>query len=492
MSASLTLDKITKVSGEVKLIGSKSLTNRALLLAALSEGTTKLTNILRSDDSEVMIAALKRLGVQIQEDESDNTSLSVTGLGGLFSNENEEVIELFLGNAGTAMRPLCAALALSDGCYKLTGEPRMYERPIGVLVDALRALGAHIEYLGNEGYPPLLIKGLCQVLREHKSGIGSFVSSMSFGAAAAVGSPKIFPYKAKFAAELSGSSDFISRLDLPCEVAKLEVAGNTSSQFISALLMIGSLIGRKLVLEVKGELISKPYVNLTCELLKRFGVLVKNNDCQSFEVCPQHLQSPGSYLVEGDASGATYFLAAAAIAGEVKVTGFGSDSIQGDALFVDVLKDMGAIVEKGSDYIKVSSSGKLRGVDIDMNDMPDAAMTLVPMAMFTSSPIIIRNIESWRVKETDRIAAMANEMRKLGCDVYEGRDFIKIDANVPNVQNVKEAGTLIDFDTYNDHRMAMCMSLIALDRTVVINDPDCCKKTFPDYFERLASVSVRD
>lgn len=497
MSATLTLEKIASLSGEVKLIGSKSLTNRALLLSALSSGTTKLTNILRSDDSAVMIAALKKLGVEVVEDASDNTIISITGVGGLFSNHDDGVVELFLGNAGTAMRPLCAALALSDGCYQLTGEPRMYERPIGDLVDALRVLGAQIEYLGTEGYPPLLIKGRQYLLREDvasDSCSSSFVSAMARGAARAVGATCGCAEKAAAAASTAMATTTINKAASAYggdEVVQLEVAGNTSSQFISALLMIGALTGRKMVLKVKGELISKPYVNLTCELLKRFGIEVKNNDFASFEVEPQSLVSPGSYLVEGDASGATYFLAGAAIAGEITVTGVGRNSIQGDTAFIHVLEKMGADVETGDDYIKVKSSGVLHGIDIDMNDMPDAAMTLVPMALFTSEPIVIRNIESWRVKETDRIAAMATEMRKLGCEVEEGQDYIKVNGNVPAVDSLKEHGEIPAFDTYNDHRMAMCMSLTALYRTVIINDPDCCRKTFPDYFERLASVTVR-
>lgn len=442
----LTLEKIDHISGSVKLIGSKSLTNRALLLSALSEGRTKLTNILRSDDSKVMIQALKQLGVKVEENEQDPTEVIINGLGGVFNTQEQGTIELFLGNAGTAMRPLAAALALSNGTYKLTGEDRMYERPIGILVDALRKLGAKIEYLGNEGYPPLLITGLKALENNNTNQATTY---------------------------------------------ELEVAGNTSSQFISALLMVGSLLDKPMNLKVKGELISKPYVNLTCELLKRFGIQVANNDYVSFTINPQALISPNHYLVEGDASGATYFLAAAAIRGSVKVYGVGKASIQGDTKFIEVLSQMGANIEIGDDYLAVSQAQELKGIDIDMNDMPDAAMTLVPMALFTKEPIIIRNIESWRVKETDRIAALATEMRKLGCQVEEGQDYIKVQATGDNYQKIKEQGTLIDFDTYNDHRMAMSMSLAALDRSIIINDPMCCKKTFPDYFERLALVSVR-
>lgn len=448
MTSVLTLEKITALQGTVNLIGSKSLTNRALLLSALSSGTTVLRNILRSDDSKVMLAALRALGVKVEENANDPTEVTVTGVGGPFhtqSTENEP-LELFLGNAGTAMRPLCAALALSSGCFKLTGEPRMYERPIGILVEALRTLGAKIEYLGSEGYPPLLITGM-------------------------------------------GTTNPAARGSTEAQV--VEIAGNTSSQFISALLMVGSLLPYPLELKVKGELISKPYVHLTCELLKRFGVEVVNHDYKAFSLKPTTLKSPERYLVEGDASGATYFLAGAAVAGEVTVYGVGADSLQGDSKFIEVLAQMGAITEVGADYLKVKSSGKLHGLSIDLNDMPDAAMTLVPLALFTDGPIEITNIASWRVKETDRINAMATEMAKLGCTVETGHDYIKVNGRTPECAARKKQGQIPVFATYNDHRMAMCMALTALDRTIQIEDPDCCRKTFPDFFERLAAVIVR-
>lgn len=440
---SLTLNKINALQGSVSLVGSKSLTNRVLLLSALGKGTCRISNILRSDDSEVMLLALQKLGVQISFDQQDPTSLQITGLARPFALEQSSLLELFLGNAGTAMRPLCAALALSSGSFKLTGEPRMYERPIGVLVDALRQIGSKIEYLGTNNYPPLLIEGLGAKL---------------------------------------------NKIEQP---VVLQVSGNTSSQFISALLMVGALLPHGLELQVTGELISKPYVKMTCDLLKNFGVSVQNFNYQSFKVEHQPIINPESFLVEGDASGATYFLAGAAISGEITVYGIGKNSVQGDALFADLLAIMGAHVEKGDNYIKVQSpQTRLKGICVDMNDMPDAAMTLVPMALFTKDPIKITNIASWRVKETDRIAAMACEMRKLGCHVVEGDDFIEVDGNTLACQNFKEQGLVPSFDTYNDHRMAMCMSLVALDRNIIINDPDCCKKTFPDYFERLAKVTV--
>lgn len=451
MASVLTLEKISALRGSVNLIGSKSLTNRALLLSALSSGTTVLRNILRSDDSKVMLAALRSLGVKVEENPADPTEVTVTGAGGVFkvNSTPEQPLELFLGNAGTAMRPLCAALALSSGCFKLTGEPRMYERPIGILVEALRSLGAQIEYLGHEGYPPLLITGCGNALADEATSSAS------------------------------------------AEPRVVEVAGNTSSQFITALLMVGSLLPYPLEIRVKGELISKPYVHLTCELLKRFGITVENRDFRSFMLHPATLCSPERYLVEGDASGATYFLAGAAVAGEVTVYGVGQDSLQGDSKFIEILAQMGAHTEVGPDYLKVSAASQLHGLTIDLNDMPDAAMTLVPLALFTDSPIKITNIASWRVKETDRINAMATEMAKLGCAVETGHDYIKVNGRTPECLARKQQGQVPVFATYNDHRMAMCMALTALDRTIAIEDPDCCKKTFPDFFERLAAVTVR-
>lgn len=451
----LPLGPIAAVAGEVHLVGSKSLTNRALLLSALSQGRTTLTNILRSDDSKVMLEALRQLGVKVTEDPADPTTVTIEGVGGPFVTAASPTapIKLFLGNAGTAMRPLCAALALSCGTFELTGEPRMYERPIGILVDALRTLGAKVEYLGTEGYPPLRITGIGQ-----PGGAAAETDAGAVGAAARAS-------------------------------ATVAVAGNTSSQFITALLMVGALLPNGLKLQVQGELISKPYVAMTCALLQRFGVSVVNHDFASFELAPQQLKSPGSYLVEGDASGATYFLAAAAIAGSVTVKGVGSGSLQGDAHFIEVLAQMGAHTEIGPDYLKVSQA-PLKGIDLDLNDMPDAAMTLVPMALFTSGPIAIRNIGSWRVKETDRIAALACEMRKLGCAVEAGPDYIVVDGNTDACRQIRsDLSRVIAFDTYNDHRMAMALSLVALARPVIINDYRCCAKTFPDYFERFAALA---
>lgn len=481
---SLTLEKIPSLKGTVQLVGSKSLTNRALLLSALSAGTTKLSNILRSDDSEVMLKALQRLGIQVLIDPNTPDEVTITSQGGPFGAKQpltpdaDGVIELFLGNAGTAMRPLCAALALSCGKFRLCGEPRMYERPIGELVTALRAMGAQVTYLQKEGYPPLLIEGLGL----SSAASSSAVSILTSSCAATSG---LDASEASLRAALSPQAQELVKLAQEHKPLELSIDGSTSSQFISAVLMVSALLPCAVQINIKGELISKPYVNLTCEMLKSFGVIVQHSpDFAHYTINPSPIQAPAQYLVEGDASGATYFLAGAAIKGDVTVKGIGKDSIQGDIGFVDILEAMGAKVTRGSDFIRVQQAERLIGVDLDLNDMPDAAMTLVPMALYTNSPILIRNIASWRVKETDRIAAMATEMRKLGCTVEEGPDYIKVDGSTQS----PVTSPIVAFDTYNDHRMAMCMSLVALQRDIIINDPKCCRKTFPDYFERLASL----
>ena len=421
MKNALNLKKIKSVEGKVILPGSKSLTNRALLISALAKGNTKLLNVLKSDDTSRMIEALQTLKVKLKVNVS---SVDVTGMGGVF-NEGLNSVELYLGNAGTAMRPLCAALAVSTGVFTLTGEPRMMERPIGPLTEALKSIGLSIEYLNNDGFPPLRIRG-------------SKVNSH-----------------------------------------EVSISGTTSSQFITALLMTAPVCGG-LKIKIEGDLISKPYVDLTINLIEKFGAKVHRNGYSEFEVEGTGYQSPKSYLIEGDATGATYFAAAAAIGGELEIYGLPKDCAQGDIKFMDVLKAMGAKVSFGDNSVIVKKS-KLHGIEIDMNAMPDAAMTLVPLALYTDSPVVIKNIASWRVKETDRIQAMVNEMSKLGVNVSSGHDYISIDASVRN-------DATPTFDTYNDHRMAMCMSLVAFDRDIVINDPDCINKTFPTYFTTLKSV----
>ncbi|ELP5728789.1 3-phosphoshikimate 1-carboxyvinyltransferase [Vibrio vulnificus] len=423
---SLTLQPIKKVNGEVNLPGSKSVSNRALLLAALAKGTTRLTNLLDSDDIRHMLNALTKLGVHY-ELSADKTVCVVEGLGRPFTAT--EAQELFLGNAGTAMRPLAAALCLGKGEFVLTGEPRMKERPIGHLVDALREAGAQIEYLENENYPPLKINA---------TGL---------------------------------------------QAGTVNIDGSISSQFLTAFLMAAPLAQGEVKIHIVGELVSKPYIDITLHIMKQFGVDVVNNAYQEFIIpAGQSYVSPGQFLVEGDASSASYFLAAAAIkGGEIKVTGIGKNSIQGDIHFADALEKMGAEIEWGEDYV-ISRVGRLKGIDMDYNHIPDAAMTIATTALFAQGTTAIRNVYNWRVKETDRLTAMATELRKVGAEVEEGEDYLIV--NPP--KQLKHAA----IDTYDDHRVAMCFSLVALsDTPVTINDPKCTSKTFPDYFEKLAQLS---
>ncbi|WP_413284687.1 3-phosphoshikimate 1-carboxyvinyltransferase [Vibrio sp. MA40-2] len=423
---SLTLQPIHQVNGEINLPGSKSVSNRALLLAALANGTTRLTNLLDSDDIRHMLNALTQLGVQYSLSE-DKTVCEVQGLGQSFHTSGE--LELFLGNAGTAMRPLAAALCLGEGDYVLTGEPRMKERPIGHLVKALRSAGAKIEYLENENYPPLRI---------HGTGLKS---------------------------------------------GSVSIDGSISSQFLTAFLMSAPLADGEITINIEGDLVSKPYIDITLHIMQQFGIEVINNNYQQFVIpTGQSYQSPGDFLVEGDASSASYFLAAAAIkGGEIKVTGIGKNSIQGDIQFADALEKMGAEIEWGDDYV-ISRVGELKAIDMDFNHIPDAAMTIATTALFAKGTTAIRNVYNWRVKETDRLAAMSAELRKVGAQVEEGDDYIIITPT----SNIKHA----EIDTYDDHRIAMCFSLVALSNTpVTINDPGCTSKTFPNYFEKLQALS---
>ncbi|MDG2944793.1 3-phosphoshikimate 1-carboxyvinyltransferase [Exercitatus varius] len=429
----ITLNPINRVEGTVNLPGSKSLSNRALLLAALAKGTTKVTNLLDSDDVRHMLNALKQLGVNYTLSD-DRTTCEVQGLGKAFEWQNG--LSLFLGNAGTAMRPLTAALCLAnpgdEGVAEivLTGEPRMKERPIKHLVDALLQAGAEVEYLEQEGYPPLAIrnKGL--------------------------------------------------------HGGKVKIDGSISSQFLTALLMAAPMSSADTEIEIIGDLVSKPYIDITLNMMKIFGVEVENQHYRRFMVkgCQQY-QSPNTFLVEGDASSASYFLAAGAIKGCVKVTGVGKNSIQGDRLFADVLAAMGAKITWGDDFIQAEQS-ELVGVDMDMNHIPDAAMTIATTALFAKGETVIRNIYNWRVKETDRLTAMATELRKVGATVEEGEDFIRIQP-LP-LERFRHA----EIETYNDHRMAMCFALIALsDTPVTILDPKCTAKTFPTFFDEFSRIS---
>ncbi|WP_314973323.1 bifunctional 3-phosphoshikimate 1-carboxyvinyltransferase/cytidylate kinase [Comamonas testosteroni] len=450
----LDLPALDSANGSVSLPGSKSISNRVLLLAALSQGTTTIHDLLDSDDTRVMLAGLKQLGCSITPDAvTPGQAIDVTGIGGQLPPGTAAT--LFLGNAGTAMRPLTAALSVLGGDFEMTGVPRMYERPIGDLVDALRQLGCKIDYLKDEGFPPLKI-----------------------------GQPDF--------SQLSSES--------------IKVRGDVSSQFLTSLLMALPLLAkeRDITIEVVGELISKPYIHITLELLARFGIAVKNDNWQRF-VIPAgcRFQSPGAIHVEADASSASYFIALGAIATgttdeadadnapqpkSIRILGVGQDSIQGDIRFIEAAQAMGAQIESGPNWLQVSrGSWPLKAIDLDCNHIPDAAMTLGTMALYADGVTTLRNIASWRVKETDRIAAMAIELRKLGASVEEGADYIRITPPAG-----KAAWKAASIHTYDDHRVAMCFSLAAFNPAklpVRIEDPKCVAKTFPDYFEALFSVS---
>lgn len=424
----LDLPAARRAEGTVRLPGSKSLSNRFLLLAALAEGTTEIRDLLLSDDVERMLDALRLLGVSWERVGSD-LDFRVTGAGGPLPGRQAD---LFLGNAGTAVRPLTAVLALSGGHYRISGVARMHERPIGDLVEALRQVGADIRYAGNEGFPPLEIRP-ASVLAD----------------------------------------------------ARVRVRGEASSQFLTALLMALPLAGGGTI-EVVGELISKPYVEITLNLMARFGVEVARAGWREFRVpAGARYRTPGRVWVEGDASAASYFLAAGAVAaGPVRVEGVGRDSIQGDVRFADALEALGAQIAWGDNWIecRAPAGARLKAFDADFNHIPDAAMTLAVVALFADGPCRLRNIGSWRVKETDRILAIATELRKLGAVVQEGSDWLGVTPPASIRPNVA-------IDTYDDHRIAMCFSLVSLAGVPVrINDPKCVNKTFPEYFARFAQI----
>ena len=442
----LDIPSLTSAGGTVVLPGSKSISNRVLLLAALSAGATRVHDLLDSDDTAVMLEALREIGCGVQRDPAG--TVTIDGLGGQLKTRQAR---LFLGNAGTAMRPLTAALAMLGGDFELSGVPRMHERPIGDLVDALRQLGCHIDYLGVEGFPPLKI-----------------------------GTPA---------------------LDLTQPV---RVRGDVSSQFLTALLMALPLVAsRELVIEVVGELISKPYIEITLNLLARFGIPVQRDGWSRFIIpAGSRYLSPGDIHIEADASSASYFIALGALATRtlgtkgtqngvsdaIRIEGVGADSIQGDIRFIDAARMMGAQVASGPNWLQVSQGQwPLKAISLDCNHIPDAAMTLAVMALYADGPSMLTNIASWRVKETDRIAAVATELRKLGATVEEGADFIRV--TPPGVWSAASV------HTYDDHRMAMCFSLAAFNPAglpVRIQDPKCVAKTFPDYFEALFAVSRTD
>ena len=449
--AFLDLPPLIGADGTVVLPGSKSISNRVLLLAGLATGTTVVQDLLESDDTRVMIAALRQLGCTV---EPRNDGWHVTGIGAAPAVQQAA---LFLGNAGTAMRPLAAALAViaatRGGQFDLSGVPRMHERPIGDLVDALRQLGCGVDYLGREGYPPLRV---------------------------------------------SGRPGGALRTSQP-----IRVRGDVSSQFLTAVLLALPLVAQEapVTVEVEGELISKPYVEITLNLLARFGIEVQRQGFERFTVpAGSRYRSPGSVHVEGDASSASYFVAMGAIAGHggraVRIEGVGAQSIQGDIRFVEAARAMGADVREGPNWLEVRRGAwPLKALQLDCNHIPDAAMTLAVMALYADGPTRLTHIGSWRVKETDRIAAMAAELREVGADVVEGEDFIEVRPPV--------RWQAAQVQTYDDHRMAMCLSLAAFNPLaqpaghvpVRIEDPGCVAKTFPEYFDafcRLAQARAED
>ena len=433
-TAFLDIPPLAGAAGTVILPGSKSISNRVLLLAALSQGTTTVHDLLDSDDTRVMLAALRALGCGVRQ---DGHTVEIDGLDGRLRVPSAD---LFMGNAGTAIRPLTATLAVLGGDFTLHGVPRMHERPIGDLVDALRQIGCQIECTGNEGYPPLRI------------------------------------------------TQPMLQLDQP-----VRVRGDVSSQFLTALLMALPLVARQdVVIDVVGELISKPYIEITLNLLARFGIQVRRDGWERFTIpAGSRYQSPGSIHVEADASSASYFIALGALTTSatgqngIKIEGVGADSIQGDIRFVEAATLMGAQVTSGPNWLQVQRGAwPLKAITLDCNHIPDAAMTLAVMALYADGPTTLTNIASWRVKETDRIAAMATELRKLGAAVEEGADFIRV--------SPPTTWTAASIHTYDDHRVAMCFSLAAFNPAslpVRIEDPQCVAKTFPDYFETLFSVA---
>jgi 3-phosphoshikimate 1-carboxyvinyltransferase len=431
--AALELPPVAHAAGTVALPGSKSISNRTLLLAALSSGATRVRGLLDADDVDIMLDALVALGVRIDR-ETATREFVVHGIGGVFPVGHAK---LFLGNAGTAFRPLTAVLALAHGHYELAGVSRMHERPIGDLVDALRALGADVRYLAQQGFPPLAIGP---------------------GPASAAAAP-----------------------------ASVTVRGDVSSQFLSALLMALPMLTTQstqgMNVDIAGELVSKPYVGITTALMNRFGVAVERDDWRAFRVpAGARYASPGTIDIEGDASSASYFLAAGAIGGgPVRVAGVGRRSVQGDVAFADALAQMGAVVRSGDDWIEASAGEALRGITLDCTSIPDAAMTLAVVALFATGPTTLSGIASWRVKETDRIAAMATELTKLGASVDAGPDRLTV--------HPPERLSAATIDTYDDHRMAMCFSLAAFGAAIRINDPECVRKTFPGYFEVFRAIT---
>ena len=416
-----------QVRGCIKLPGSKSITNRVLLMAALGSGVTKLIDPLRSEDTDQMINALIKLGVSVKEVNDDKNIIEIKGAEHNFPNKNTN---LFLGNSGTTFRQLSAVLAMMRGDYYLSGIERMHERPIKDLVDALEQMGSSIQYEKNHGYPPITI---------------------------------------------NNSSIEISE--------PIQIKGDISSQYLTALLIAGPISNNEFNIEVIGDLISKPYIDITLKLLTKFNIFYNNDNWRLFSLKKDSVyRNPTKIFVEGDASSASYFFAAASLAGSIEIKGINKDSIQGDLKFLDIISKMGAKIEYKSDSIQVSKASNLKGLEIDCIEIPDAAMTLAIMAVFADKPTKLKNIGSWRVKETDRILAMDNELTKMGVEVSTTHDSMTI---FPQ----KQLNDNISIETYNDHRIAMCFSLFCLKNlNITIQDPNCVNKTYPDYFKDLKSV----
>ena len=423
----ITLKASKQVRGCIKLPGSKSITNRVLLMAALGSGVTKLIDPLKSEDTDQMINALIKLGVSVKEVNDDKKIIEIKGAEHNFPNKNTN---LFLGNSGTTFRPLAAVLAMMGGDYYLSGIERMHERPIKDLVDALEQMGSSIQYEKNHGYPPITI---------------------------------------------NNSSIEISE--------PIQIKGDISSQYLTALLIAGPISNNEFNIEVIGDLISKPYIDITLKLLTKFNIFYNNDNWRLFSLKKDSVyRNPTKIFVEGDASSASYFFAAASLAGSIEIKGINKDSIQGDLKFLDIISKMGAKIEYKSDSIQVSKASNLKGLEIDCIEIPDAAMTLAIMAVFADKPTKLKNIGSWRVKETDRILAMDNELTKMGVEVSTTHDSMTI---FPQ----KQLNDNISIETYNDHRIAMCFSLFCLKNlNITIQDPNCVNKTYPDYFKDLKSV----
>ena len=423
----ITLKASKQVRGCIKLPGSKSITNRVLLMAALGSGVTKLIDPLRSEDTDQMINALIKLGVSVKEVNDDKNIIEIKGAEHNFPNKNTN---LFLGNSGTTFRPLAAVLAMMRGDYYLSGIERMHERPIKDLVDALEQMGSSIQYEKNHGYPPITI---------------------------------------------NNSSIEISE--------PIQIKGDISSQYLTALLIAGPISNNEFNIEVIGDLISKPYIDITLKLLTKFNIFYNNDNWRLFSLKKDSVyRNPTKIFVEGDASSASYFFAAASLSGSIEIKGVTKDSIQGDLKFLDIISKMGAKIEYKSDSIQVTKASGLKGLEIDCVEIPDAAMTLAIMAVFADKPTKLKNIGSWRVKETDRILAMDNELTKMGVEVSTTHDSMTI---FPQ----KQLNDNISIETYNDHRIAMCFSLFCLKNlNITIQDPNCVNKTYPDYFKDLKSV----